>query len=448
MIYNFLKIVVKIAVRIFFRKVTIHKAVDLPTSGPLIIVGNHPNTFMDPLILAILFKQRVGFLGNASIFVNSFVNAIFAYFRVIPVYRDKDVKPGEKIDNEKTFRDCYKFLEGKNSLMLFPEGTSYHELRLRKIKTGGARIALSVEQKNYFDLGVKIIPIGLYYSNPAKFRSKIYVNTGELIDVQDYKDIYQEDEVKGVQALTQKIKESLEQLTITTEDKEQEELFFKVKRIYKDQLIKKLGGDNTEEFELTKEIAKAIQYFKVTFPNKFDAIKEKIDRCDQLLDEFQTTANRTKPLKSRLKKFSILVSGTLYLIVGFPVYLYGLVQNLIPFRAPYWLAKKFTKEVEYHAPIMMSLGIVIFPAYYALSAFFFDFKFSPEPITLSLYVASLPLSGYYVLHYYSFFRAGLSFLKIHNLINPKKDLLRELEQLKNSIFEDLDEARTIYLKRL
>ncbi|MDW3209470.1 MAG: 1-acyl-sn-glycerol-3-phosphate acyltransferase [Reichenbachiella sp.] len=447
MIYNFLKIVVKVALRIFFRKVSIHKAIELPTSGPLIIVGNHPNTFMDPLILATLFKQRVGFLGNASIFVNSVVNAIFAYFRVIPVYRDKDVAPGEKIDNEKTFRDCYKFLEGNNSLMLFPEGTSYHELKLRKIKTGGARIALSAEQKNGFDLGVKIIPIGLYYSNPSKFRSKIYVNTGDLIDVKDFKEAYEKDEIAGVQALTQKIRESLESLTITTEDKEQEDLFFKVKRIYKDQLVKKLNSKE-QEFELTKEIANAIQYFKVTFPNKFDAIKEKVDRCSQLLDEFQTTANRTRPLQSRLKKFGILLSGSFYLIAGFPIYLYGLIQNLLPFRAPYWLAKKFTKEVEYYAPIMMSLGIVIFPAYYALSFYLFDTNFSVDPVILSLYFASLPLSGYYVLHYYNFFRSGLSFLKIHNFIDPKKDLLKELEELKVSIFEELDQARDIYLKRL
>lgn len=447
MIYNFLKIVVKVALRIFFRKVSIHKAIELPTKGPLIIVGNHPNTFMDPLILATLFKQRVGFLGNASIFINSAVNAIFAYFRVIPVYRDKDVAPGEKIDNEKTFRDCYKFLEGNNSLMLFPEGTSYHELKLRKIKTGGARIAFSVEKKNEFNLGVKIIPIGLYYSNPSKFRSKIYVNTGELIEVSDYKETYEKDEIAGVQALTQQIRKSLESLTITTEDKEQEDLFFKVKRIYKDQLVKKIRNKQ-EEFELTREIANAIQYFKVSFPNKFDSIKTKIDRCSQLLDEFQTTPNRTKPLQSKLHKYSILLSGTLYLIAGFPVYLYGLIQNLIPFRAPYWLATKFTKEVEYYAPIMMSLGIVIFPVYYGLSFFAFDRQVSTDPLILSLYLSSLPLSGYYVLHYYNFFRSGLSFLKIHNFINPKKDLLKELEELKISIFEELDQARDIYLKRL
>ncbi|UXX79427.1 1-acyl-sn-glycerol-3-phosphate acyltransferase [Reichenbachiella carrageenanivorans] len=439
---------VQIALRIFYRKVSIHKAVDLPSTGPLIIMGNHPNTFMDPLIIATLFKQQVGFLGNASIFIHPIINAIFAFFKVIPVYRDKDVAPGEKIDNEKTFRDCYKFLENNGSLMMFPEGTSYHELKLRKIKTGGARIALSAEKRNQFELGVHIMPVGLYYSDPSKFRSKIYVNTGELIAVKDFEEAYHADEVAGVYALTESIKKSLEALTITTEDKEQEALFFKVKRIYKKELIKKLNAGKQEEFELTKEIANAIQYFKVTFPNKYEGIKAQIDRCHQLMDEFRTTASHTAPLRNRLKKHIILALGSLYLLAGFPVYVYGLLQNFLPYRTPYWLSKKFTKEAEYYAPIRMSLGIVVFPIYYFLSTLLF-YSFVPSDLILtSCYVVSLPLSGYFVLHYYQFFQSGLSFLKIHNFINRKRDQAKELEQLKRSISTALDEALAIYLKRL
>lgn len=448
MIYGFLKIVVKIALRIFFRKVSINKAVELPDKGPLIIVGNHPNTFMDPLILATLFKQRVGFLGNASIFVNSFVNVIFDFFNVIPVYRDKDVAPGARIDNEKSFSACYKFLEGKNSLMLFPEGTSYHELKLRKIKTGAARIALSVEKRNDFELGVRIIPIGLYYSNPSKFRSKIYVNVGELIHVSDFKQDYYNDEITGVQQLTKAIKHALEKLTIITEDKEQEDLFVRIKRIYKERLFKTLNQGQREEFELTREIANAIQYFKLSFPNKYDQIKAKIDRCNLLLDEFHTTTRRVRPLQNKLKKYGIMISGALYLIAGFPLYLYGLIQNLIPFRTPYWLARKFTKEPEYYAPIMMTLGIFIFPLYYLVSYYLLGLRVAPDPLLLSIYLASLPLSGYYALHYYNFYKSGISFLKINNIISPKKDLRKELEELKSVIFEELDEARNIYLNRL
>jgi glycerol-3-phosphate O-acyltransferase / dihydroxyacetone phosphate acyltransferase len=70
MIYKALKLIVKIALHIFFMKIVILAKTELPKSGPLIIVVNHPNTFMDPIIVATLFKQKVGFLANASVFVN------------------------------------------------------------------------------------------------------------------------------------------------------------------------------------------------------------------------------------------------------------------------------------------------------------------------------------------------------------------------------------------
>ena len=325
MIYGTLKILLKISLRIFFKEVSINRPYELPKEGPLMVVGNHPNTFMDPLIIATLFRQRMGFLGNASIFVHATVNAIFRFFQVIPVYREKDVSPGAKIDNAHTFRECYKFLEGRNSLMLFPEGSSYHELKLRKIKTGGARIALGVEHKNDFELGLKVIPIGLYYSNPSKFRSKIYVNVGAPISVKDFQKTYQTNEVEGVQSLTRRIKQSLEGLTITTSDQEQEELFFKIKRIYKNHLVETFSstGDKHEEFRLTQEIANAIQYFKLNASHTFEILLVKIDRCIVLLDEFKTSSQKVTPLQNRWQKSLLSVGGGLYIIAGFPIFFLG-----------------------------------------------------------------------------------------------------------------------------
>lgn len=246
---------------------------------------------MDPLIIATLFKQQVGFLGNASIFVHGIVNAIFKYFGVIPVYRQQDVAPGVAPDNRKTFSACYTHLEEGNAIMMFPEGTSVHELRLRKIKTGTARIALGVEEQNQFELGVKIIPIGLYYDNPSQFGSKIHVNIGQTISANKFKEVFEKDPALGVQTLTEKIKESLEELTINTEDAEQEELFIKIKRLYNARLIDQFNPkDKEEEFRYTKEIANAIQYFKVNFPERFSYLKGKIDQCDLLQNDFKTSA--------------------------------------------------------------------------------------------------------------------------------------------------------------
>ena len=50
---------------------------------------------------------------------------------------------------------------------------------LRNLKTGTARIALETEKRNEGKLGLKVVAVGLNYSQPEKFRSNILVNIDE-----------------------------------------------------------------------------------------------------------------------------------------------------------------------------------------------------------------------------------------------------------------------------
>ena len=114
--YTLLKFILKIALRVFFRRFQVDGLDKLHRAkGPLILAVNHPNTFMDPLIIATLVRQRVAFIANGSIF-NRFTRPIFRYFHVIPVYRKKDtaeskLSPAEL--NKRTFQRCYDYLETK-----------------------------------------------------------------------------------------------------------------------------------------------------------------------------------------------------------------------------------------------------------------------------------------------------------------------------------------------
>ena len=87
MIYSFLKRIIKITLFVFFKKIVVNGKDNIPTKGPLIIVANHPNTFMDPMIIVSITKQRLGFVGNGGIFVNKVVNSVLTFFHVIPIYQ-------------------------------------------------------------------------------------------------------------------------------------------------------------------------------------------------------------------------------------------------------------------------------------------------------------------------------------------------------------------------
>ncbi len=450
MIYKFLKLLVRIAIRVFYKNLVVHKLVELPRDEAIIAVGNHPNTLMDPLIVASIFKQQVGFLGNASIFVNSMANSFLRYFHVIKVYRDKDVPKGSRMNNKDAFRESYKYLNDKNTLLIFPEGNSYQEMKLRKIKTGAARIALNTEKSNDYNVGVKIIPFGLNYSSPGSFRSKLYVNVGKPILVSEYIDEFKADEVKGVKNLTEAIRNSLEEVLITTNDDEHETLFLQLKQIYKRRLVGKFKrfDKSDEEYRLTKELSKSIQYFKIGKPESYQLIKGKIETYIQQMDELNLQGSYFNRISSKSRKLFIWFFGFLYTLIGLPIFIYGLIQNYIPYKIPYWVAKKGTSQIEYHAPIMMILGILIFPFYYFIMAYLFVSNISANNYYLTAYLISMPITGFYCLHYIDFFKNIKNFFKFNPVFNSLDERVESLIILKKEITEILDEARATYLKRL
>ena len=69
MLYFLLKIIFKIALRVFFRRITVRNQHLIPDSGPLLIAANHPNTFMDPIAIAAFVKQEVFFIAKGTVLI-------------------------------------------------------------------------------------------------------------------------------------------------------------------------------------------------------------------------------------------------------------------------------------------------------------------------------------------------------------------------------------------
>ncbi|MFK8105018.1 MAG: 1-acyl-sn-glycerol-3-phosphate acyltransferase, partial [Saprospiraceae bacterium] len=168
--YHSVRLLALTIFRLFYGKKTILNQKNLKVDYPCILVSNHPNTLHDPLHVAAKVDHRiVHFLVNAGLFATPFTNWFFSTFYCIKIERPQDVKGG-KISNEKAFEACDIFLRQGGCLYIAPEGTSRVERHIRKMKTGAARIALSAERHNNYQLGLKILPVGLNYDNPTKFR--------------------------------------------------------------------------------------------------------------------------------------------------------------------------------------------------------------------------------------------------------------------------------------
>ncbi|MFL5730475.1 MAG: lysophospholipid acyltransferase family protein [Cytophagaceae bacterium] len=446
MLYPFLRFLLSVAVRVFFRSIHITDKENIPAKGPLIIVANHPNTFMDPIIIATILNRRIFFLAKGEVFKSAFAKWLLPKFNMIPVYRKQD-SSGDTSKNEETFDRCYEHLENNGVILIFPEGTSITERKLRKIKTGAARIALGAEARNDFKLGVKILQIGLNYSDAQSFKSDLFVKIDPPTEVKDFETDYKKDPFNTAVLLTEQIKQRLEEHIINIEDSYLDSLLSRIELIYKIKLAKELGislKEKEEDFILTKGIAERLHYFYESDPVRVNNMDFKVQKYLNTLDRVGVS---DKAISQSARKRPFLRSNLvsiLYLVFGFPVYLYGLINNYLPYRIPGLVAKAISREKEYYAPIAMVTGIFTFLIFYSVQTYFFSEYIQSLPLTL-LYLFSLPLTGFFT---YSYYYSALDIRRRWLLISlffSRSNLIASLIQQRTEIIRELDSAKTEYL---
>ncbi len=451
MLYNLLKFILKIALRVFFKSLKINNKENAPQKGALLVVANHPNTFMDPLVIASLLKPQVFFIANASIFSNGFTKWLFKNLNMIPIQRKHDTNK-EKFDNTKIFDHCYKHLGKNGTILIFPEGTSIRARRLQTLKNGTARIALGAEATHQFGLNLKILTIGLNYSKPESFRSEVFVNVDEPIVVKDFQKLYEENETEAINRLTETIKERLEKHTIVTRNDAQDHLAKQIEELYapilEDEI--QLSQDQKEQkFLIKKGIIEAIQYFEEKDPQRIADFRPKIDLYIRMLHRLHLSDQVFNTKKNTSNKNNIWlesITNIFYFIIGFPLFVYGFLNNYIPYIIPSKIAQKISdwaEMEEYTAPVMMVSGVFTFGFFYFWQIFFCQYFLQNWLITL-IYALSLPISGFFALFYVYHWNSIEDKWRMLSIFSKKANMISELVALRKEIFVLLEKAKKDY----
>lgn len=447
MLYFLLKLIFRTALKVFYKRIAINQAHLIPDKGPLLVVSNHPNTFMDPIIIASVLKQKVYFIAKSTVFNTPFRKWLLNKMNLIPVYRRED---GEVMrgSNDATFQKCYEFLGAQGTLLIFPEGNSFTERRLRPLKTGSARIAFGAAAQTDFEQDVYILPVGLNYSESTRFRSEVLVNIDAPISVKTYADLYRQDSAKAFHVLTNHIRTVLERLVIHTATNDDDKLVQQIETIYKSRLLAESGVQKprpTDEFYLTRRLVKSLHYFKAREPERVARIRQQMDIYIGTLSQFQLKDKFFYNRAGNRRLSSWLVLSGLYLLLGLPVYLYGLLTNYVPYILPAKVADALTEEKEFVAPILMTAGIFTFAFFYALEIYLV-YYFTKAPGLTIIFAFSLPMAGFFVWGYYRKLTHTIANLKLLALFFNKNSLVWDLMQQRHAIINDLELAKQQYLR--
>ncbi|MBK8610058.1 MAG: 1-acyl-sn-glycerol-3-phosphate acyltransferase [Chitinophagaceae bacterium] len=188
MLYAVVKIIARLALPLYCRDLSINRKELLKHKGPLLLAANHPNSFLDAILLCTLFQGTVYSLARGDAFKNKSAARFLYLFKMFPVYR---VSEGvENMDeNYKTFDQCKELFKQNGIVLIFSEGRCVNEWHLRPLKKGTARLAIS----SWADgIELDVLPVAINYSSFKKFGKNIKLSFGDMItkaDV-DYKDTH------------------------------------------------------------------------------------------------------------------------------------------------------------------------------------------------------------------------------------------------------------------
>jgi 1-acyl-sn-glycerol-3-phosphate acyltransferase len=143
----------------------------------VILACNHPNSFLDALIIGSHYKTPIHFLARGDAFSNRFMAWLLRRMNMIPIYRINEGKQHLK-QNEASFAECLQVLQRGGIILIFSEGICKNEWSLRPLKKGTARLAwMAINEKDISNL--EIAPVSLSYSSFTKLPLSVSVIEGK-----------------------------------------------------------------------------------------------------------------------------------------------------------------------------------------------------------------------------------------------------------------------------
>jgi 1-acyl-sn-glycerol-3-phosphate acyltransferase len=231
LIYALLNRFLQLVTSIFFRKVEVVGTEHIPQGEPVIFIGNHPNSLMDPVMIITTCGRKVHFAAKDVLFEAPGLRWILRALGAVPVRRAKD-HPGQSLDNSEAFSALVDALLRGGSMGIFPEGISYTASEIQPLKTGAARIAMQAVKAGA--KCVHVVPCGLTYHRRERMRGRALVQYGAPLTV-DAERLEKggPDDREAVRDLTDELEMLLRALTINAPDFETLRVLDGVRRLYR-----------------------------------------------------------------------------------------------------------------------------------------------------------------------------------------------------------------------
>ncbi len=381
---------------VFYRKVVYVHREKIPMHDHLIFTPNHQNALMDALAVEFSLKNQFVFVARSDIFKKKFIARILYFLKILPVYRIRDGYESLR-KNEMIFKKTLDIIRNKNGFVILPEGNHAGFRQLRALKKGFARIAFQAEEASGFSLDIKIVPVGINYSNYEDFRSDLLVVFGDAFPVSEFYEAYRSHPAKAYNQIKAKLAERLKPVMIHIDSSFYDAYDF-LRKAYCGEACRQMALDSSalyDRFKAEKEIIARLKRFETKEPDAMENLAASVKEYGNLLRKMKL--QDIKPISA----FGVLGKKLLLLITS-PLFLYGYINNLLPWYLTTLYPAKI-KDPQFRSSVKFVLSSLFFPLFYLIQTLVFYMLIHQPWITLAYFV-SLPLSAAIAWNYVKLFR--------------------------------------------
>lgn len=408
---------------------------NIPVNESIILAPNHQNALMDAMTFVCNTEFQSVFLARADIFKGKLLIRFLTCINIMPIYRIRDGISNVK-RNDKVFEKTLQVMRNKNNpLVLFPEGNHGDRRRLRNLVKGLFRIAFMAQEDYKDQPGVKIVPVGIDYGHYQNFRTTLFVNIGKPVEIAPYYNQYHENPVAGINALKNDFASELRKLMIDIQTEEYYELYMSLRTICNKWMRKELGikGDTlADRFKADKIMIGMLD-------KELEIHPEKIKKLDALVSEYQAGLKKYRLRdwilqKERHPVFQLIaeITGS---IVLFPVFLFGFINNYIPYAFT-GSRTKGIKDPQFHSSFKYVIGMIVFPIMYIIIACIIAF-FNWSVWIKIAYIIMMPLAGIFSFHYYIHIRKMLAKIRYSRMVHKGNKGILNLKKIRKTIMDHM-----------
>lgn len=347
-----LALLARVLVGSFFREVEVQGRERIPRGVPLLVVANHVNSLVDPILVMGYLGVEPRILAKSTLWRHPVMAPLLVLAGAVPVYRHQD--DADVSRNLDTFARCRSTLAEGAAVLLFPEGKSHNHPQQQPLKTGAARIALDTEQK-FPGRGLAVVPVGLTYEDKEHFGSRVLVFVGDPIPVASYAEAYARHARAAVRELTARMADELGAVTISHATWEEARLVERAAGVLSD------GAPLSERFGLRAQVVRERDTLQRDQPDRARALEAAVADYDRALADLglQEADLDAPPAEGPAAR-----RGWRALL--WPAAALGVVLNWLPFKAPGWLAGRLSRTPDEPATYKLLAALLIFPLFWAL----------------------------------------------------------------------------------